>query len=165
MSFPFYFYTTVRTDERPQRPRASKGNIAEAKDHARTMYLSLGWASFWAIIPRQRTLTKPPSQFPRSISQAQPFYNVDLNPLMVTGCCAGGSAFCEHSREKNKCKDCGGSGICEHGRENRTSASCAAKSIACCSSGGSRTHGGRHGLGLLYDVYEGKVEAQHGHGA
>ena len=37
----------------------------------------------------------------------------------------GGSATCEHGRQKATCKDCGGSATCEHGRQKAHCKLCA----------------------------------------
>ena len=50
---------------------------------------------------------------------------------------AGGSAICEHGRERSKCKECGGSQICEHGRVRSQCKECGGSSI--CEHGRQRT--------------------------
>ena len=42
---------------------------------------------------------------------------------------AGGSAICEHGRERSKCKECGGSQICEHGRRRYLCKECGGAGI------------------------------------
>ena len=51
-------------------------------------------------------------------------------------CASGGiapdgkrSAYCEHDRQKSKCKECGGSSICPHGREKSICVECGGSSI------------------------------------
>ena len=37
--------------------------------------------------------------------------------------------YCEHGRQKSRCKDCGGSGICEHRRQRRECKDCGGSGI------------------------------------
>ena len=50
----------------------------------------------------------------------------------------GGSAFCEHGRERKKCKECGGASICEHGRRRHECKECGGRGI--CEHGRMRSH-------------------------
>ena len=41
----------------------------------------------------------------------------------------GKKLFCEHKRQRNRCKECGGSGICEHNRQRSSCKDCGGSSI------------------------------------
>ena len=51
---------------------------------------------------------------------AKPLVGVELNP---------GPTYCQHGRQRNKCKDCGGSSICQHSRQKSLCKDCGGSSI------------------------------------